>query len=112
MVELADTYDLGSYVARHAGSSPVARTISSVHNGLKLWTLDFYALMYEQAVCLLIFLCALGDILNCHAFAGVGGVVVTVIRDLNDTHEFVVDHNALGAVLAGAFRFVHINMVD
>ena len=38
-----------------AGSSPVARTISSVHNGLKLWTLDFYALMYEQVVCLLIF---------------------------------------------------------
>ena len=24
-----------------AGSSPVARTISSVHNGLQLWTLDF-----------------------------------------------------------------------
>lgn len=27
VVELADTYDLGSYVVRHAGSSPVARTI-------------------------------------------------------------------------------------
>ena len=26
VVELADTYDLGSYVVRHAGSSPVART--------------------------------------------------------------------------------------
>ena len=25
-MELADTYDLGSYVLRHAGSSPVART--------------------------------------------------------------------------------------
>jgi len=32
----------------------VARTISSVHNGLKLWTLDFFTLMYEQAVCLLV----------------------------------------------------------
>ena len=27
VVELADTYDLGSYVVRHAGSSPVIRTI-------------------------------------------------------------------------------------
>ena len=33
VVELADTYDLGSYVERHAGSSPVARTTSSVHSG-------------------------------------------------------------------------------
>jgi len=40
---------------RKCKSSPVIRTISSVHNGLKLWTLDFYVLMYEQAVCLLIF---------------------------------------------------------
>ena len=29
VVELADTYDLGSYVARHAGSSPVIRTKNS-----------------------------------------------------------------------------------
>ena len=35
------------------------------------------------------FLCAFGDILNSYTFAGVGGVVVTVIRDLNDTHEMV-----------------------
>ena len=54
MVELVDTLDLGSNGFR-AGSSPVARTISSVHNGFQLWTLDFFALMYEQAVCLLIF---------------------------------------------------------
>ena len=58
------------------------------------------------------FLCALGDILNCYAFAGISGVVVTVIRDLNDTNEFVVDHNALGAVFAGAHRFIHINVVN
>ena len=44
VVELADTYDLGSYVVRHAGSSPVARTISSVHNGFELWTLDFFVI--------------------------------------------------------------------
>ena len=37
------------------GSSPASATISSVHNGFQLWTLDFYALMYEQAVCLLNF---------------------------------------------------------
>ena len=36
-------------------SSPASATISSVHNGLKLWTLDFYVLMYEQAVYLLNF---------------------------------------------------------
>ena len=32
VVELADTYDLGSYVARHAGSSPVARTMNGLTN--------------------------------------------------------------------------------
>ena len=42
-------------MGNRAGSSPVTRTISSVHNGLQLWTLDFYVLMYEQAVSLLIF---------------------------------------------------------
>ena len=26
------------------GSSPASATISSVHNGLKLWTLDFFAI--------------------------------------------------------------------
>ena len=56
--------------------------------------------------------CAFGDILNGYAFAGVSGVVVTVVRDLNHTYKFVMDHDALGAVLAGAFRFVHINVVD
>ena len=33
VVELADTYDLGSYVERHAGSSPVARTRKSTLRG-------------------------------------------------------------------------------
>ena len=42
VVELADTYDLGSYVVRHAGSSPVARTISGVHNGFVMNTHFFY----------------------------------------------------------------------
>ena len=36
VVELADTLDLGSNVERHAGSSPVIRTIVGVHNGFKL----------------------------------------------------------------------------
>ena len=45
MVELADTYASGAYVARLAGSSPVARTISSTYNGLELWVLDYF--MYE-----------------------------------------------------------------
>ena len=85
-----------------AGSSPVARTISSVHNGFQVWTLDFYILMYEQACKACSFSCALGDILNGHAFAGIGGVVVTGVRDLNDTHEFVMNHNALGKELSGA----------
>ena len=50
-LSLAAGLDGGNTIIK---SSPVARTISSVHNGLKLWTLDFYVLMYEQAVCLLI----------------------------------------------------------
>ena len=58
------------------------------------------------------FLCALGDILNGHTFTGVGGVVVAGFRNFNDSDELVVDHNALGAVLAGTLRFVHIDMVD
>ena len=34
-----------------AGSNPVTRTISSVHNGFELWTLDFSIFSYvEQAV--------------------------------------------------------------
>ena len=40
--------------------------------------------------------------LNCYAFAGIGGVVVAVVRDLNDTHQFVVGHNTLGAVMDGS----------
>ena len=31
MVKLADTYDSGSYDASRAGSSPVIRTIQTVH---------------------------------------------------------------------------------
>ena len=42
MVKLANTPDLGSGGAILAGSSPVTRTISSVHNGFELWTLAFY----------------------------------------------------------------------
>ena len=67
--------------------------------------------MYEQAISLLV-LCCLGHILNCYTFAGIGCVVVTVVRNFNNTNEFIVDHDALGAVLAGAFRFVHINVVN
>ena len=44
MVKLANTHDSGSCVARLAGSSPVTRTISSVHNGFELWTLDFFVI--------------------------------------------------------------------
>ena len=44
VAELADALDLGSSVFRCAGSSPVTRTISSVHNGFELWTLDFFVI--------------------------------------------------------------------
>lgn len=36
VAELADALDLGSSVHRRAGSSPVTRTISSVHKGFDL----------------------------------------------------------------------------
>ena len=44
MAELADALDLGSSVNRCAGSSPVARTILSVHNQPESWewALDFF----------------------------------------------------------------------
>ena len=48
VVELADTYDLGSYVARHAGSSPVARTKSSVHNCLQVMNTRFLFSILQQ----------------------------------------------------------------
>ena len=38
-MELADTYDLGSYVVRHAGSSPVARTMRVVITDFVMTTL-------------------------------------------------------------------------
>ena len=31
-------------VVEAAGSSPVTQTISSVHNGFELWTLDFFVI--------------------------------------------------------------------
>ena len=66
----------------------------------------------EQALQPAHFSYALGDILNCYTFSCVCGVVITIVRDLNNTHKFVVDHDSLGAVLAGTFRFVHINVVN
>ena len=55
------------------------------------------------------FLCALSDILNSYALAGIGCVIIAIVRDINDTYEFVVDHDSLGTVFAGAFRFIHIS---
>ena len=37
MVELADTQDLGSCLARGAGSSPVIRRTYKTRTGLSLW---------------------------------------------------------------------------
>ena len=50
VVELADTYDLGSYVARHAGSSPVARTkaLKATAFGAYLFTFH-YSLFTKKA---------------------------------------------------------------
>ena len=58
------------------------------------------------------FLCAFGDILDCYTLPSIGSIVVTGIWDLNDTYEFIVDHNALGTILTGAFRFVNIDVID
>lgn len=57
-------------------------------------------------------MCDLGDALDCYTFAGVSGVIVTVFWYLNNANELIVDHNALGAVLTDAFRFMYINVVD
>ena len=45
---MADTYDLGSYVERHAGSSPVARTSLGSHSGFTMTTFSFYV-RYEHS---------------------------------------------------------------
>ena len=47
-----------------------------------------------------------------HAFAGIRSIIAARVRDINDTHEFVVDHNALSAVLTGAFGFVYIDVIN
>ena len=63
--------------------------------------------MYEQAFCLLIFSCALSDILNSYAFAGICGVgngwYIRHIRSISDfaqqnpkkvkagVHKYLVD---------------------
>ena len=58
VAELADALDLGSSVNRCAGSSPVARTSMSVHNGFKLWTL-ILLLNFIRFVCGELVLCLL-----------------------------------------------------
>ena len=50
VVELADTYDLGSYVVRHAGSSPVARTTASSHNGFRCGYSFFKSVMNTRTI--------------------------------------------------------------
>ena len=56
-----------------------------------------FVLMYEQALACS-FLCALGDILNCHTFTGIGCVVISGVRDFNDTHELIAAINVEGTV--------------
>ena len=49
MAELADARDLGSRAARCAGSIPVTRTISSVHNGIDRYEHFLYTLVFGAA---------------------------------------------------------------
>ena len=69
--------------------------------------------MYEQAAPAH-FLCwnIVGEVLHSHALAGVGFVVGTGAGPLDVAYEAVVNYDALGAVLAGAFRLVDVDVVD
>ncbi len=51
VVELADTLDLGSSAARHAGSSPVIRTIAIAAGDTKHITCGHYLSIYFRLGC-------------------------------------------------------------
>ena len=58
------------------------------------------------------FLCALRNIFHRDTLSSIGCEVITVRRNLDYANKSVMDQNPLRTVLAGAFRFIHINVVD
>ena len=96
-----------------AGSSPVTSTISSVHNGFELWTLDFFVIssffvMYGAGfeACSFV-LCGFGNILDCYSFSGICFVIASAFGYLNIPNEFVMDHNSLTAVFTNTFSLIN-----
>ena len=111
--------DVAQLVARQfweldaAGSSPVIPTISSVHNGFELWTLDFFVIssffvMYGAGfkACSFV-LCGFSNILDCYTFSGICLVIASAFGYLNIPNEFVMDHNSLTAVFTNTFSLIN-----
>ena len=91
-----------------AGSSPVTPTISSVHNGFKLWALDFFAIssffvMYRAGfkACSFV-LCRFGNIPDGYAFSCICLVIASAFGRLNISGKFVTDHYSLATVFTDA----------
>lgn len=100
-----------------ASSSLATPTISSVHNGFELWTLDFFVIMsffvmYGAGYYACSFvLCGFGNILDCHAFSGICLVITSAFGYLNIPDKFVMDHNPLTAVFTNTFGFINRYLV-
>ena len=104
-------------VQEASGSNPDTPTISSVHNGLELWTLDFFAIssffvMYGAGfkACSFV-LCGFGNIFDCYTFSCVCLVITSAFGYLNIPNEFAMDHNPLTTILTNAFGFINRNLV-
>lgn len=97
--------------------SPVTSTISSVHKGFVLWTLDFFVIssffvMYGAGfqACSFV-LCGFGNILDGYTLSGICLVITSAFGYFNIPNKFVMDHYPLTAVFANAFGFINRYLV-
>ena len=94
----------------HAGSSPVSRTISSVHNGFNVMNTRFFMLLLESRH----FACSpslCGDIFHGHALSRFGNIMACQrrCRDVDVPHKAVVNCDSLCSTFSDALRFVHLD---
>ena len=54
-------------------------------------------------------LCGLGQVCDCYALASFGNVEISAFGNVDVANKFIVDGDALGAVLSGTFCFVNFD---
>ena len=126
---MADALVLGTSVTVRAGSSPVTRTISSVHNGFKsgmstrfLFGLNYGSFrMYGAGWLSCSFLSSAmrlcwnssRDIFHCNALTGISCIITleSRIRYFNIANKAVIDNDTLSAALAFTLGFINVDMV-